>query len=244
MLNDTGFLDSSISAIISGPEAILHTISQILLWPVIILLIIFFIYAILNIGILIAEYYKRYKEGIGSEDLKKTILNLNFSMVSSSDSLDKEMNFRKIIYKTKTPQYSKIALNLIIDNKYSRYNLDFEAQKSLAREIVEEEEFKLFKKLEKTDIVAKISPALGLMGTLIPLGPGLLALGSGDTQTLADSLIIAFDTTVLGMASASIAYVISKIRKRWYIKDIDALDNLAESILRVLNDKKKKKSNV
>jgi len=72
------------------------------------------------------------------------------------------------------------------------------------------------------------------MGTLIPLGPGLLALGEGDTQTLADSLIIAFDTTVLGMTVASITYVVSKIRKRWYIKDIETLDNLAEFVLECL----------
>jgi len=235
VLNNTSFLDSWIVGIGAMPEVILHSIAQILLWPVIIILIIFFIYSILNIGILIAEYYKRYKEGIHSQDVKKIMLNLKSVMLNNSGSSDFERDFRKIISKSKIPQYSKNALNLIIDNNYNSYNnhsLDFETQKSLAREIIEEKELKLFQRLEKIDIVAKIAPALGLMGTLIPLGPGLLALGSGDTQTLADSLIIAFDTTVLGMASASLAYVISKIRKKWYIKDIDTLDNLAEFILR------------
>ena len=231
MLNSTDFLNSWLVGIGGIPETILHSISQILLWPVIILLIIFFIYAILNIGILISEYYKRYKEGIGSQDVKKTMVHLKSVVNNNQNSSEVSMNFKKVVSKSKIPQYSKDALNLLIDNNSNEYNLDFETQKSLAREIVEEEELKLFKKLEKTDIVAKISPALGLMGTLIPLGPGLLALGSGDTQILANSLIIAFDTTVLGMASASLAYVISKIRKRWYIKDIDVLDNLAEFIL-------------
>ena len=212
-------------------QTILHSISQILLWPVILVLIIFFIYSILNVGILIAEYYKRNKEGIGSEDIKRILLNLRLVMIDNSDSLNIAMSFRNIISKSKIPQFSKDALDSIIDNKYNEYNLDFKTQKSLAREIIEEEELKLFKKLEKTDVVAKIAPALGLMGTLIPLGPGLLALGAGDTQTLADSLIIAFDTTVLGMASASLAYIISRVRRRWYMKDIDTLDNLAEFIL-------------
>ena len=56
----------------------------------------------------------------------------------------------------------------------------------------------------------------GLMGTLIPLGPGLIALGQGDTKTLSDSLLIAFDTTIAGLVAGAIAYVVSGIRKSWY----------------------------
>ena len=73
------------------------------------------------------------------------------------------------------------------------------------------------------------------MGTLIPLGPGLLALGMGDTQTLADSLIIAFDTTVLAMGTATLTFTVSKVKKRGYMKDIDNLDNIAELIIKNLH---------
>lgn len=41
---------------------------------------------------------------------------------------------------------------------------------------------------------------LGLLGTLIPLGPGIIALGQGDTQTLSTSLLTAFDTTIAACA--------------------------------------------
>ena len=218
----------------SLPVETLHTISQTLLWPVIILLVIFFIYSILNIGILIAEYYKRRKEGSDSVDSKRIIRDLKIVVDDKSDSIDASINvinnIRRIINKSNLPFYSKEALVEITENE----DLDFETKKTIARDIVEEKELNLFKKLEKTEILAKISPALGLMGTIIPLGPGLLALGEGDTQTLADSLIIAFDTTVLGMTVASITYVVSKIRKRWYIKDIETLDNLAEFVLECL----------
>jgi biopolymer transport protein ExbB/TolQ len=67
-----------------------------------------------------------------------------------------------------------------------------------------------------SDIIARLGPMFGLLGTLIPLGPGLIALGRGDTFTLSQSLLTAFDTTIAGIAAAAIAFVISAIRKKWY----------------------------
>ena len=57
---------------------------------------------------------------------------------------------------------------------------------------------------------------LGLMGTLIPLGPGIMALGQGDTYTLSVSLLTAFDTTIAGLIAAAFCLVISTVRRRWY----------------------------
>ena len=82
--------------------------------------------------------------------------------------------------------------------------------------------------------MTRLGPTLGLMGTLIPMGPGLAALGGGDIQGLADAIVIAFDTTVVGLAAGGVAYVISKIRRRWYEEDISNLETLMESVLEVL----------
>jgi biopolymer transport protein ExbB/TolQ len=196
-------------------------ISQILLIPVVVCLIIFFLYSILSLGILFAEYYKRRQANITSKKLKKIMLDLKHS----ENSLK---NVKDIIVKSNLSNSHKDALIDVAEN----CNMDFDSREAIAREIVENEELILFKKLEKTEIIAKIAPALGLMGTLIPLGPGLLALGAGDTQTLADSLIIAFDTTVLAMATATLTFIVSKIKKRWYMKDIDNLDKIAELIIK------------
>ncbi len=73
------------------------------------------------------------------------------------------------------------------------------------------------------------------MGTLIPMGPGLAALGSGDVTTLASAMIVAFDTTVVGVGAGALAYVISKIRKRWYSKYLSSLDVLIDALLVKLN---------
>lgn len=72
------------------------------------------------------------------------------------------------------------------------------------------------RRLERADLLARTGPILGLMGTLIPLGPGLAALGEGDLDVLATALIVAFDTTVLGLLIGLLGFVIGRIRRRWY----------------------------
>ncbi len=69
---------------------------------------------------------------------------------------------------------------------------------------------------------------LGLMGTLIPMGPALLALAGGDVKTLADNLIIAFGSTVLGLATGLIGHTISMVRSRWYEQDMSDMEYLSE----------------
>ena len=78
---------------------------------------------------------------------------------------------------------------------------------------------------------------LGLMGTLIPLGPALIGLSQGDLETLAQNLMIAFATTVVGLFSAGIAYVLTQVRRRWYwedMSDIDYILNVLEENLKAI----------
>ena len=104
---------------------------------------------------------------------------------------------------------------------------------SLIKEMIYEdnEEDKIAQNINKTDIVTRIGPTLGLMGTLIPMGPGLAALGTGDVTTLASAITIAFNTTVIGIGSGAIAYFASKIRRRWFGEYLANLDALMDAIL-------------
>ena len=72
------------------------------------------------------------------------------------------------------------------------------------------------RRLERTDILTRVSPMLGLMGTLIPLGPGLAGLGQGDLSILTDAVTVAFDTTVMGLLVGIIGFVLGRLRRRWY----------------------------
>lgn len=93
-----------------------------------------------------------------------------------------------------------------------------------------EYEIKMTARLEKTRIMATVAPMVGLMGTLIPMGPALIGLSQGNIVQLADNLIIAFATTVLGLLVGSIGYVLTMIRRRWYQYDLEDIEYILESI--------------
>jgi len=89
----------------------------------------------------------------------------------------------------------------------------------------------LAKSLDFIKIMIRIGPALGLIGTLIPMGTGLAGLGQGDMTKLTSDLVIAFTTTVVGLALGGIAYTIYTIRKRWIDEDIRIMEYATEIII-------------
>ncbi len=200
--------------------SLLHAISQSLLVPVIIVLLIFVIFTLISLGGLISEYTTRKKLKLNKmEELIKSISNLN-----DYDKIKKTVNDSDIGEKYKE------TLVKILNN----HDLGLEARKAFANKIIEEEELQMEKSVEKTDTIVRLGPTMGLMGTLIPMGPGLAALGAGNIETLAQAIIIAFDTTVTGLAAASVAYIISRLRKRWYEEDLSNFEVLIYSTLEII----------
>ena len=74
------------------------------------------------------------------------------------------------------------------------------------------------RRIERADFITRIAPMLGLMGTLIPLGPGLAALGYGELTVLTTAITVAFDTTVIGLLAGIVGFVLGRVRRRWYDK--------------------------
>ncbi|MBE6488369.1 MAG: MotA/TolQ/ExbB proton channel family protein [Methanosphaera stadtmanae] len=182
-----------------------------------------FIISALTIGTVIAEYSSR--KNISIEKLKKMIYNIH-----QANTVDELKN---IISNSQLPKSQKVVL----DDIASSQSLSDNSREILARKLVENEEEKIDVKLRRTDIITRIGPTLGLMGTLIPLGPGLAALGSGDINTLASSLTVAFNTTIVGIGSGALCYFIGKIRSSWYDKYLSDLDALSDAILDTMKRK-------
>jgi len=215
--------------VVPGSEFInntLYVVAQSLLLPVLVILLAVLVYVVIEAGGVISEYSMRRKTSfVEVEDF----------IYSISDPGTPE-NIEEVVNTSELPEsHKEIFLKLAASSSIGE-----KSREVMARKLIEEEELKAVKKTEKTDIIAKIGPALGLMGTLIPMGPGLAALGAGDITTLSQNLIVAFDAAILGLASAAIAFTISRIRKRWYEDQISTLEALAESILEVLQDAKEK----
>ena len=210
--------------IIQGTEtltSLIHIISESLLTPVIVLLVIGIVIVILSFGGLINEFISR--KSISSRDLEDLVRRVSFS--SNVDQMKEEVSNSNLF------DYQKEVLTRIADN----HDIGPDARKALASELISAEETRLIKKTNKTDILVRVGPSLGLLGTLIPLGPGLAALGTGDIATLAQSLTIAFDTTVTGLTIGAIAFLISKCKKQWYEAELIDVETVAEAKLETIN---------
>ena len=72
--------------------------------------------------------------------------------------------------------------------------------------------------------LAKMGPVLGLMGTLIPMGPALVGLSSGDIASMAYNMQVAFATTVVGLVIGAIGTLNIQVKKRWLAADAARLD--------------------
>jgi biopolymer transport protein ExbB/TolQ len=83
-------------------------------------------------------------------------------------------------------------------------------------------------RLNRLAFIARVGPMLGLLGTLIPFGPALAGLSSGNIQQLSANLVTAFATTVVGLLCGCLAYAIALVRRSWYARDFDDLEYLVQ----------------
>jgi biopolymer transport protein ExbB/TolQ len=99
------------------------------------------------------------------------------------------------------------------DNKLNKALADFD--------------FSAQRRLGRTRVLVRAGPALGLMGTLIPLSPALTGLANGNTSALSHDLRLAFSVTVVGLLIGAVAFAISLYRDRMYGQDLSDLQYLA-----------------
>jgi biopolymer transport protein ExbB/TolQ len=94
--------------------------------------------------------------------------------------------------------------------------------------LLRDAELSMWRSLDKLKIMIRLGPGLGLIGTLIPMGTGLASLGQGDLAQLSQELVVAFTTTVVGMALGLGAYVLFTVQRRWVEADVKSLELAAE----------------
>ena len=88
-------------------------------------------------------------------------------------------------------------------------------------------DFRSLHRLERTRFLVRAGPALGLMGTLIPLSPALSGLARGNVEALSNNLRVAFSITVLGLLVGAVAFGLSLVRDRLYGQDLSDLQYVA-----------------
>lgn len=103
--------------------------------------------------------------------------------------------------------------------------------------VLQKAEIDLIRSLDKIRFAIRVGPALGLMGTLIPMGIALSALAQGDMPKMAGSMVTAFTTTVVGLACGMAAYLMSMVKEKWVRADMREMEYLTELALRSSNFK-------
>lgn len=198
-------------------DQIMYTIAQTLEVPDIVVLLILVAVSIVLVGTLIAEYFTEHR--LLKVKLPELFDELNSGEVSVEECIRTsgllKRQKRALIELTRHPDLTDIM------------------RESLAVRLITEEQDHYDRIVKISDLIARLGPIFGLLGTLIPLGPGIVAMGQGDTYTLSRSLLTAFDTTILGLISAAVAMVVSMIRRGWYGNYMSALEAVMECVLEV-----------
>jgi biopolymer transport protein ExbB/TolQ len=96
--------------------------------------------------------------------------------------------------------------------------------------LVMEREERLRRSVNGSRALVKVGPSIGLLGTLIPMGSSLASLATGNLQAMAGQMVVAFTTTIIGLATGTLAYVVTVVRQNWVNETIREQRYLAERI--------------
>ncbi len=193
---------------------VLRAVSSALEVPVVIVLILFLLAAAVLTGWGIAEFFTERRH------LKVALPQLLEDLRTADDRA-------AVIEASGLLRRQKDALLELLNHP----DFNGEMRETLAVRLLEQEQDRYDRIVKLSELLARLAPMFGLLGTLIPLGPGIIALGQGDTYTLSTSLLTAFDTTVAGLVAAAFATVISTVRRGWYREYASILEAAAEMLL-------------
>lgn len=186
----------------------LFWISNGLLVPVIVLLLLFFLRALLMVGGFFGEFWQKAKLQQQMNDMLEKLTPDNANELCEQLSEHKNSPVLHCLHKLYEHRENEAYCERLLAN----YEIDAEKELGRSRSFV------------------KLGPMLGLMGTLIPMGPALVGLSTGDIASMAYNMQVAFATTVVGMVIAAIGVITLQIKQRWYACDMNDLEYIYKNL--------------
>ena len=191
----------------------MELISNMLFWlsngmliPDIIFLLFFFIKALLMIGGFYGTYIARTKINVKlNREIGKTVVEEFLDTLPEGNGKSKLLEYLRKI--KAAPQ-----------------------DRALREKLLGDYEIAADKELGQSKLLVKIGPMLGLMGTLIPMGPALVGLATGDIGSMAYNMQVAFATTVVGIVIGAIGFITLQVKQRWVADDMNILEYVVESL--------------
>ncbi|MDX9787512.1 MAG: MotA/TolQ/ExbB proton channel family protein [Desulfobacterales bacterium] len=189
-------------------KSFIYLISASLLYPVLFLLVILTFFIIVCAGSFFAEWVERLKLKQCPPLALPRILKTGTAAAMVSHRVN---HYIKAL--TQTLRGDEPHRELAVEN------------------LLQETTLGLWKSMDRLRILVRVAPSLGLIGTLIPMGTGLAALGQGDMTQLSTDLVIAFTTTVTGLAIGTTAFFFYTVKRRWVEEDIKNMELATEMLL-------------
>jgi biopolymer transport protein ExbB/TolQ len=186
-------------------EQTLYSISNAILLPILIAVLGLFAWTIVLAGGLLREW-------IGRRNVRRTLREL------------------RALAQRQTASHAELlrCLSACPNGLPARFSQKLRTSPDIAErtKCLEDVELEVASSLSQLAWITRIAPMLGLMGTLIPLGPALTGLASGDIAKLSSNLVVAFTTTVLGVFLGCASFSMSLLRKNWYNRDLSDLEHV------------------
>lgn len=185
---------------------ILYWLSTGMLVPVILLLLLCFAWALALVGDLYGQFARRLRARTGRDTLTEAARRGAIRGARLAGSLDKNAGLHAPVAALEDMVWHEVHGDKII--------CDYEAA--------------CRRSIESAVLLMRVGPMLGLMGTLIPMGPALVGLAAGDIASMAANMQVAFSTTVLGIFVGAVGLVVQLLKKRWAQADSELLRYLLE----------------
>jgi biopolymer transport protein ExbB/TolQ len=202
--------------ILAGLQTFLYVISSALFYPVVAGLASLTFWIAISLGSFLREYLERRRGNSSVLNRYKRTLE---AIVPSNQSFLRKQESSPLVSLDSRLRGNDISI--------SDENIDISLERFL-----QDAELGLIKSLDKIRFAIRVGPALGLMGTLIPMGISLSALAQGDMPKMAGSMVTAFTTTVVGLACGVGAYLMSLVKEKWMRADMREMEYLTELTLR------------
>lgn len=198
-------------------ENFLFEISDALRWPVMVAALCALAWSLVEVGFLVGEVWRRRRRSV--------------------DNLEDTVDYAEVELAHGNEYGAVSVLAMIAWNRPMREAMEAivmqrrmpDAENRIAKRMAEYD-YRSLKRLERTRMLVRFGPALGLMGTLIPLSPALAGLADGDVTTLTDNLRVAFGVTVAGLLTGAIAFSVSLVRDRLYAQDFSDVEYVAANL--------------
>lgn len=184
---------------------ILFWISSGLLVPVVVGLLFFFVKSLVLLGSFAGQYIQRMKH---DKQLRQRMNELDGATIRT---------FGRELEEEPDSLFARTARQLLATRSPAARN-----------RLLSEHEVKAEAELGTYKVLVKFGPILGLMGTLIPMGPALAGLSTGDIASMAYNMQVAFATTVLGLFAGAAGFLLLQVKQRWFTTDLIYLDFLAD----------------